>query len=623
MTGLITEGGGADRTNTGDATDRIYVTDIQNGSIDRGPTVLIRVLARLRRFGFGVSPGGAGVLGFCSRGETLAVCYVDKRRVSAGSDYGPTDATGADFALADIEVSLASDPDGPSLYQRCERMFGLPAAVALPQAWVSTTVAKGAEVVVSTPGELRRALVFSAAQELGQFLSRAAADPADSRRGDNWLEQAKPQEPPIFDYRLLPTSPVPGGGRRLGHVPKKAAAESATARAQLWWMTGYEARGLLDQFQRHGLPVTGVTPDGVALYWGLMHLWQRSKSDLSPLRDQWALVEDTIQPSLWLYSGSWFQSRSPLDSLDAIETLNLDAQATIVLWLTGSDTAKNGSTQAFADSLSNIRTVYDNTLSRWSCGTRYRPPALDVSSVIALGSALQGSHQPSGDWQGNDVPPQINLLPWRGAWLQQRQGRLFCQLIAYAVLFSGFAYLWLDKLQRKADTSYQMLLSVRAEHDQIVQAQERAQARDHALAARRAALEGLAAHGAHGQRQLLNVEALLALLPECFVIHRIALAKNSVTVFGLASNRNRLVTLPEKLFAAFSKDQDRSLESWPVLLTGSDAATGAYAVSPDPSPASPAHGSKDNDFVLRVAFAPDQSGLSLKTDPLGAETTVE
>ena len=62
MTGLITEGGGADRTNTGDATDRIYVTDIQNGSIDRGPTVLIRVLARLRRFGFGVSPCGAGVL---------------------------------------------------------------------------------------------------------------------------------------------------------------------------------------------------------------------------------------------------------------------------------------------------------------------------------------------------------------------------------------------------------------------------------------------------------------------------------------------------------------------------------------------------------------------------------
>ena len=61
MTGLITEGGGTDRMNTGDATDRIYVTDIHNGSIDRGQTVLIRVLARLRRLGFRVSPCGAGV----------------------------------------------------------------------------------------------------------------------------------------------------------------------------------------------------------------------------------------------------------------------------------------------------------------------------------------------------------------------------------------------------------------------------------------------------------------------------------------------------------------------------------------------------------------------------------
>ena len=230
-----------------------FVTDIQNGSIDRGPTVLIRVLARLRRFGFGVSPCGAGVLGFCSQGETLAVCYVDKRRVSAGSDYGPTDATGADFALADIEVSLASDPDGPSL---CTNAVSVCSACLppprFPQAWVSTTVAKGAEVVVSTPGELRRALVFSAVQELGQFLSRAAGDPADSRRGDNWLEQAKPQEPPIFDYRLLPTASARGWTKLRARAQKSGRGVCHCLSPTLV-DDRYEARGLLDQFQRHGL----------------------------------------------------------------------------------------------------------------------------------------------------------------------------------------------------------------------------------------------------------------------------------------------------------------------------------------------------------------------------------
>jgi hypothetical protein len=269
--------------------------------------------------------------------------------------------------LANSEIWQIEEPDGLSLYQRCQRVFDLPVGGPFPQVWVSTNLASGAEVAVSVPGSLHRTLVFSAAQELGQFASRTAADLLGPENGESWLEQAKAEEPPAFDYTLLRVPQEP----EAVQPPEKTFSKSASAQARLWWMAGYAASNLLTQLQGHGLAVAGVTPDGVALYWGLERLWQEANCDLSALGGPWALVEDSDQPSLWLYSGPWFQRRLLLDSLDALQTLDLEEQTKIVLWPTTKDTV-----EALADSLAETWTVFDNTLSRWSRGRRYPGPTL-------------------------------------------------------------------------------------------------------------------------------------------------------------------------------------------------------------------------------------------------------
>jgi hypothetical protein len=307
-----------------------------------------------------------------------------------------------------------------------------------------------------------------------------------------------------------------------------------------------------------------------------------------------------------------------VDSLDALQTLDLEEQTKIVLWLTTKDTV-----EALADSLAETWTVFDNTLSCWSRGRRYPGPTLEIPSIIALGSALQGSRQPSGDWQKEDAPPRINLLPWRGAWLQRRQGQLYCQFVGLALVFSGCAYAWFEVFQRKADFSHRLLTDARAEHQKILESQQQAQAQDHARAARKAALAQLDVHGKYGQRQLLTIEALLALMPECLVIRRIALTERSATIFGSASNVNRLITLPERVFAAFSNDQYRPLESWPTLLMGSNTGNDAFPTNSANTSAVDANYSGDNEFSLRVAFAAAEERTSLRGRLSGSVSSVD
>jgi hypothetical protein len=130
-------------------------------------------------------------------------------------------------------------------------------------------------------------------------------------------------------------------------------------------------------------------------------------------------------------------------------------------------------------------------------------------------------------------------------------------------------------------------------------------------------------HGKYGQRQLLNIEALLALIPACFVIHRITLTGRSATVFGFASNVDRLITLPEKVFAAFSKDQSRSLESWPTLLLGSNAANDAFPANPAIMSVVDVNHPSDNEFALKVAFAAAEEGTPLRAGLSSSESSVD
>jgi hypothetical protein len=74
-------------------------------------------------------------------------------------------------------------------------------------------------------------------------------------------------------------------------------------------------------------------------------------------------------------------------------------------------------------------------------------------------------------------------------------------------VFSACAYAWFEVFQRKADFSHRLLTDARAEHQKILEAQQQAQAQDHARAARKAALAQLDVHGKYGQRQLLTIDA--------------------------------------------------------------------------------------------------------------------
>lgn len=571
-----------------------------------------QVLADLRSLFFSDGACAPGVLGLCFHGETVAVCYLAKPRTD--TMFNRRGGASSEFVLHSIQLEQTDDPDPLSLYELCKQALGLPIHCPFPQVWVSTDLANGVKVAVTPPGSPRRALVFSIAQELGQYLSQAAADRAVSERGSSWLEQAKPPEPPIFDYKLLGSMPRTG----LREVPGQDPADSDTGKAQLWWMTGYAARGCVDQLQRNGLSIAGITPDGVALYWGLRHLWQRSNAAITVLDCQWILLEGGTKFEVWRYSGPWFQGRASLDSLADLQSLGLDEHTKIVLWRVQNDIA-----EPLVKTLADTWTVLDDTLAAWSPGTCHSWPALAVPSIVALGSALEGMQVPSGDWQEEDTPPLINLLPWRGAWLQQRQARLIGQLVGLALLSLALIYPWFGWLQRKVDSNYQMLSAAQAQQQQMAQVQQELQAFGDAAALREAAVAQLAVHGEYGQRQLLNIEALLALVPKCFVIHRITLTKNSAEVFGLASNMDGLMKLPERIFAAFSQDPNRSLEFWPVLRVGADAANDASTSRPLARQVNRSNDSIDKEFVLRVSFAPAKAELPWRTKPSGLASVVE
>ena len=74
-------------------------------------------------------------------------------------------------------------------------------------------------------------------------------------------------------------------------------------------------------------------------------------------------------------------------------------------------------------------------------------PEYSVPGVIALGLALQARTSKTGDWYHEVDMPVINLLPWRGAALQQKRRGFALQLVAVACLtLAGFVY-WGSLLQ--------------------------------------------------------------------------------------------------------------------------------------------------------------------------------
>jgi hypothetical protein len=86
---------------------------------------------------------------------------------------------------------------------------------------------------------------------------------------------------------------------------------------------------------------------------------------------------------------------------------------------------------------------------------------------------------------------------------------------------------------------------------------------------------------------------------------------------------NRLISLPERVFAAFSSDQHRSLESWPTLLMGSNTGNDAFPTSSANTSAVDVNYSSDHEFSLRVAFAAAEERASLRDGLSGPVSSVD
>ena len=559
--------------------------------------VAAAVLAKVRALWPWRAARSAPLLGLCVREARVTVCYIPASIESARLGADVHDAVGAPVLLGHIDVNLAADTSEAWLRYGCQQLFDRDLAAASPKVWLCTDLAQTEEAPVETPGAWRRALVFSAARELTQYLSTTLLRPPEANRTGSWLDQAQAPLPPLFDYQLQPA------GRESSD---QDSTRPKTTVAHLWWVTGDVAQQALAAVQQQGLSVTGLTPEGVALLWGLRQLWQNSAAESAPLHGQWALVEGGARPGVWLYAGSCFQGRQELDSLASLQALDSAGQRQVVLWLSPDELE-----QLPISVLNEFPLVVDAELQPWLSPADAATPRLDIASVIALGAALQGGEQPSGDWQQSTQPPAVNLLPWRGAWLQRRQRRLAFQLAALLALSMGLSLLWVQSVQRQVDASRQVLSSAEARHQQHARMQEQRRERQEALALRNAGLKQLSAHRAYGQSQLLNLEALLGLIPDCFHVHQTALGSNTITVTGLASDLKRLMNLPAEVFAGFSTDKQRSLAAWPTLLVGSDAASYAQNLGQrQNSLAQPlgagtiaTDGERGERFVLRVALA--------------------
>lgn len=516
---------------------------------------------------------------------------------------------GVDFKVWDIPLAnFAADHPGPSeapfslgqqsLGQYCKALIGLPEHLSLPDAWLGTDTAQGEQVELSEPFPRAKKLHFTVAQQLGQHVGQRQAIQQQTQTDvepehqaqSNWLDQVRPKPLPLFDYllhfsELNLSSQSSASQSSAGKNPAKPVAVSAW----LWWLPGHSGQGLLSKAQ--DLSVVGVTPDGVALYCALRERWRRSRCGLDPIQSAWALVEGGSNPGVWFFANHWFRQRQPLNSLADLHTLELGSQQAVVLWLAETDRFGLQPSQA---------AFYDPWLRPCSEPESPRPAEHGVLSMIAWGAALQGCRQRDGDWYDSAQPPQINLLPWRGARLQELRRQfirhsafLACGVLLMALAGGSVVQHRLDQEQAKLqalEATYQQSQKTRQRNEQLRVLSQR----------QSAALDQLSQYGGYGHWQLHNALALLALIPDCVEIQKIQLSDATVTLSGFAADQELLLGMPERVFAGMRGDSQRSIGSWPVLLTGTE-------VDPHLS-ASAAAGI----FQLRVPFVRSLDGSSVQ-----------
>lgn len=389
---------------------------------------------------------------------------------------------------------------------------------------------------------------------------------------DNWLQDAVPSSPPIFDYVL----------RDAG---ASSYSSSVTPEAWLWWAPQGADQAVAVGMEGSDMHPAGMVPDGIALYRGLVHRWRQRGVEAECLSGNWVLLDSSEQQNAWFFSGCYFRERQPRAGTGDSAALALTSEHKVVIWGDVSECAL-----ALISTLDRDQ-VLDSNLQPWGAVSGERSVDEDLQFVLVRGLALLGLEPKTEDWHSLNRCPEMNLLPWRGERLQHLQQRTrrqlvagLCVVLAAALFVKGLAIQHLDAAQTRLTElqqhQHEQDLAVHlAEADKLQEAQD-----GHA----RKRLWAMASVGA---QQLERLQRLLTLLPRCTEVTQVVMTDTAIMLSGVARDLSGLHALPERTYSGFAADNSHRLDAWPVLLFGSQAS--------DVSSNADVIGG----FVLQVSFA--------------------
>ena len=515
-----------------------------------------------------------GALGLYIDELTIAVCIVRDPAAGSSKDKAAGSVQNEKVRLL-THIERTAVSGGERLVQQVKALCAPEIGdtnLAL-DCWIASGRAQCLTVPVTAPANSQALLHFDVAHELGAYVAKhttrrmdqgASPDEVKSVSASNWLDNARPKEPPVFDYLL-----------RSGQL------KTTVVEAWLWWAGGESDLAFNEAMVQAGTPVKGLVPDGIALYRGLQHYWQEKGVALDPLQGKWVLVDVSTQTSAWFFCDCWFRVHKQYDTADIFRDREITQGHTVVIW---------GCSSKHEDFPFAAEAAFNHLLEPYATNAQASRASKPLPCLIALGLALQGAQPRVSEWYSSGDCPNINLLPWRGQRLQQLRYRFLTHTAIVTSLLAALALLWAGVLNGLLAGHLERQSIVAAQLERREQGARQAEQQHKNWRQEERARNNLVGLADTGVRQLDNLQRVLEQIPACVSVSKIVLNGTSISVSGSSSDPAALRLLPEKLFAAFAEDGKNILNAWPVLLAD------------EPAQVHFGRGNQGDRFVLQVSF---------------------
>ena len=249
--------------------------------------------------------------------RTIALCIV--RDCTEGSNPGKNIRL---LTLIDRTTQSSADRLVQAVTTRCAGELG--DAIFASGCWMAIGQAQCLAVPLADVLHPEALLHLDVARELSAYVANHVAEHMDqgasfeeakSLSQGSWLDDARPKDPPIFDYVL-----------------RKRQHETDEVEAWLWWASGESEVELREAMGRTGIPIEGLIPDGIALYRGLLHYWQENGVSPDCLQGEWVLIDVSTQTSAWFFCDCWFQARKQYGNDDIVRDREIHRRHTVVIW---------------------------------------------------------------------------------------------------------------------------------------------------------------------------------------------------------------------------------------------------------------------------------------------------